>query len=229
MLALVTGGNKGIGFAIAKKLAESRIDVIIAARDKKKLKEAVKRLAGSTKAKILAFPCDVTRKSDIRELAGSVSKVGQLDILVNDAGVALRRNLAETEEEEIDSMIDVNLRGLIHCTKAFLPAMLERRKGIIINMASGAGKEAFPKMSIYCATKFGVVGFTAALGKEVAGSGVHVYSICPGATDTDMWHSLYPGEPAEYTAEDVAVEVMEAIRHAGRLEPGSAIDVTKRV
>jgi 3-oxoacyl-[acyl-carrier protein] reductase len=228
MLALVTGGNKGIGFAIAKKLAESGVDVIIAARDKKKLNEAAKRLAALTKAKILAFPCDVTRKSDIVKLARLVSKVGQLDILVNDAGVAMRRNLAETEDAEIDAMIDVNLRGLIHCTKAFLPAMLERRRGVIINMASGAGKEAYPKMSVYCASKFGVVGFSAALGKEVAKAGVHVYSICPGATDTDMWHSLYPGEPADFTAEDVAIEVMEAIRHAGKLEPGSAIDVTKR-
>jgi 3-oxoacyl-[acyl-carrier protein] reductase len=126
-------------------------------------------------------------------------------------------------------MIDVNFRGLIECTRAFLPRMLKRKKGIIINISSGAGKYGFPGMAVYCGTKFGVIGFSEALGREVAGSGVRVFAVCPGDTDTDMRHSLFPGEPAAYVPDDVAIEVMETIGNSDKIEPGSAIDVRKHV
>jgi short-subunit dehydrogenase len=225
MLALVTGGDRGIGFAIARKLAENGYDVIIAARDRQKLAEAAKALGvrGSW------IECDVADNKQIKKLEREVSKIGELDVLVNNAGVAYYKELAKNKQEEVDLMLEVNLRGLIECTRAFLPGMLRRKKGHIINISSGAGKYGFPNMAVYCATKFGVIGFSEALGREVASRGVHVFAICPGGTDTDMWHSLFPGQQATYSPEDVAIEVIETIRKSDQIEPGGAIDVRKHV
>lgn len=232
MLALVTGGDRGIGFAIAHKLAENGYDVVIAARNKNRLAEAKAKLSASG-ANVRIFACDLTKIKQIKKLVRDVSKLGNgaPDVLVNDAGVAFNKELLENSEEEIDLMLDVNLRGLIHCTKEFLPAMIKRKGGvsIIINISSGAGKVGFPGLAVYCATKFGVIGFTESLAQEVKKDGVLVYAICPGATDTDMWRSLYPGQRADYAPEDVAIEVLELIKNAKRVRSGSAIDVRKHI
>jgi short-subunit dehydrogenase len=226
MLALVTGGNRGIGFAIAKKLAENGYEVVIAARDKKKLKEAREALSGFG-VDVHSFVCDVTDKKDIAKLARSVGKIGPLDLLVNDAGVAYRNPLLQNDDREIDQMIAVNFRGLVECCRAFLPGMVKMKRGTIINISSGGGKTGYPELAVYCATKFAVIGFTQALAGEVEGDGVRVYAICPRSTESDMWHSLYPGDKAKHVPEDVAIEVMELLRDKGRISPGSAIDVRK--
>jgi 3-oxoacyl-[acyl-carrier protein] reductase len=228
MLALVTGGNRGIGRAIAKKLAENGFDIIICGRNKDTIAQVVAEIK-STGRNAFGFRCDMTKPSQIKALVKRAAKIGVPDVLVNDAGVAFRKNLLDNEQEEIDAMIDVNLRGLICCTKEFLPKMLERGRGIIVNISSGAGKAGFPELAVYCATKFGVIGFTESLAREVEKEGVRVYAICPGDTETDMWRSLYPGERATYLPEDVAIEVMELLKNADRIAPGSAIDVKKHV
>jgi len=227
MLALVTGGDRGIGFSIAGKLVENGYEVIIAATDKRKLEAAKKSLA--KKGKASAFRCDVTDRKQIKKLVKDVGRLGSVDLLVNNAGVAYRKEVLENRDDEIDEMIDVNFRGLVDCTKAFLPGMVERKKGVIINISSGAGKSGIPGLAVYCGTKFAVIGFTEALAGEVEGDGVRVYAICPGATETDMWHELYPGSEANYVPEDVAIEVMELLKDVERIEPGRAIDVRKHV
>ncbi len=225
MLALVTGGDRGIGYAIAFKLADEGYDIILAARDEKKLEKAASELKGLG-VQTHWFVCDLTDDSQIRKLAEDVKKLGKLDLLVNNAGVAYNKEFTENSQEEIDEMLAVNLRGLINCTKELLPLM---KKGMIINISSGAGKYGFPGMAVYCATKFGIIGFTEALAMELKGKGIRVYAICPGATQTDMWDALYPGSKATYVPEDVAVEVMELIKNSKKIEPGRAIDVRKHV
>jgi NAD(P)-dependent dehydrogenase (short-subunit alcohol dehydrogenase family) len=228
MLALVTGGARGIGFAIAKKLAENGYDVVITGRDRKRLDDARRKLE-KTGARAYSFECDVTDRRHVEGVVEKVWKIGPLDVLVNNAGVAFNRELLGNSDDEIERMIDTNLKGVIDCTRTFLPRMVERRKGIIINISSGAGKYGFPGLAVYSATKFAVIGFTEALAREVERRGVRVFAICPGDTDTDMWRSLYPGQKATYVPEDVAIEVMELVKNADRVKPGSAIDVRKHV
>jgi 3-oxoacyl-[acyl-carrier protein] reductase len=177
---------------------------------------------------VKAWPiaCDVSDDSQVKNLAEEVSKIGKLDILINNAGVAYYKNLDENTEEEIDKMIDVNLRGLIKTTKELIPLM---NKGLLINISSGAGKQGFPGLAVYCATKFAVIGFTEALAGELEGKGIRAYTVCPGDTQTDMWDGLFGGTPANYQPEDVAIEVIDLIKNNKDVQPGEAIDVQKHV
>ena len=225
MLALVSGGNRGIGLAIARALADEGMDLIIVGRNRESL-ESAKEEIEDLGVKVWPVACDVSDAAQVKKLAAQASKIGKLDILVNNAGVAYFRNLEENSEEEIDRMIDVNLRGLIKTTRELLPLM---NKGLIINISSGAGKQGFPGLAVYCATKFAVIGFTEALAGELEEKGIRAYSICPGDTQTDMWESLFPGTPATYKPEDVAMEVLHLIRNSKRIHPGKAIDVRKHV
>ncbi len=228
-LAIVTGGDRGIGRAISEKLALEGYDIVIAARNKRAISGQVKRIDGLG-AKAWGFVCDLTDKEQIKKFVkDATDQAGIPDILVNNAGVATNKDFVSNKDEEIDEMVGVNLLGLMFCTKAFLPKMIERKSGIVVNISSGAGKKGFPGLAAYCATKFGVIGFTESLAQEVEGKGVRVYAICPGATETEMYHALYPGEPADFKAEDVAIEVIELIKNAGKIKPGSAIDVRKHV
>jgi 3-oxoacyl-[acyl-carrier protein] reductase len=228
-LALVTGGDKGIGRAISEMLALEGYDIIVAARDKRAIATEVKRVE-ALGAKAWGFVCDLTDKAQIKKLAkDTVEQAGVPDVLINNAGVAINKEFASNSDDEIDEMVEVNLLGLMFCTRAFLPKMIDRKSGIIVNISSGAGRAGFPGLAVYCATKFGVIGFTESLAQEAEGEGVRVYAVCPGATETGMYHSLYPGEPADFKPEDVAIEVLELLKNASKIKPGSAIDVRKRV
>ncbi len=227
-LAIVTGGDRGIGRAISEKLALEGYDIVIAARNKRAISGQVKRIEGLG-AKAWGFVCDLTDKEQIRKLAkDATEQAGVPDILINNAGVATGKNFIHDTDEEIEAMVQVNLLGLMFCTGAFLPKMMERKSGMVVNISSVAGKTGFPGLAVYCATKFGVIGFTESLAKEVEKKGLRVYAICPGATETEMYHSLYPGEPADFKPEDVAKEVLELVKNAEKIKPGSAIDVRKR-
>ncbi|MCX6774225.1 MAG: SDR family NAD(P)-dependent oxidoreductase [Candidatus Micrarchaeota archaeon] len=165
-LAIVTGGNRGIGLAIARKLAENGIDIVIAARNRRLMADA-KSCIEKLGVKCWAFSCDVTSKKEIANLVKEVSKLGPVDILVNNAGIGFLKNFNYNKNNEIDSMIDTNFRGLVYFTKAFLPVMLARKKGIIINIASICGKIGYRELAVYCGTKFAVIGFTESLANEV--------------------------------------------------------------
>jgi short-subunit dehydrogenase len=223
MLALVTGGNRGIGLAIASILAAQGMDLIITGRNEKTLDSTKKKLEkdGIT---AWAFVCDVSDDEQVENLASEVAKIGKPDILINNAAVAYYKNFEENSDVEIDEMIDVNLRGLIKMTQAMIPLM---DKGLIINISSGAGKTAYAGLAVYCATKFGVIGFTEALAEELEKKGIRAYCICPGDTQTDMWESIMPGRPATYSPKDVAAEVLHLIKNNEKIRPGKAIDVRK--
>jgi short-subunit dehydrogenase len=221
MLALITGGNRGIGLSIARSLAKDGMDIIIVGRNKKTLDSAKEELEG-LKVKVWAIACDISDNGQVKNLASQVREIGAPGILINNAAVAYNRYFEETSEKEISLMIDVNLRGLIMVSREILPLMEE---GLLINISSGAGKQGFPGLAVYCATKFGVIGFTQALAEELKDTGMRAYAICPADTQTDMWESLHPGTPATYRPEDVAKEVINLIRNNKRIRPGSAISV----
>jgi short-subunit dehydrogenase len=228
MLALITGGDRGIGAAIAHKLAENGIDVIIVGRNKRRLHDAG---ASLKKLGVIAhaIQLDISKGENIKKLVKQVFEIGEPDILINNAGIAYYNDVIKVKPSEIDEMIDVNLRALIKVTRGFLPRLVKKRESMIINIASGAGKTGYPGLATYCATKFGVIGFTEGLAQELESFGVRVYAVCPGDTQTDMWDSLFPGEPATYVPEDVAIEIMNLIKNPKKTPSGKALDVRKHV
>jgi 3-oxoacyl-[acyl-carrier protein] reductase len=201
------------------------MDLILVGRNEKTL-ESAKRELEELEVKVWPIVCDVSDDSQVRNLAAEVAKIGKLDILINNAAVAYYKDLEDNSDEEIDQMIDVNLRGLIKTTKELVPLM---NKGLLINISSGAGKSGYPGLAVYCGTKFAVIGFTEALAGELEKKGIRAYTICPGDTQTDMWDALFPGTPATYHPDDVAMEVLHLIRNSKRIHPGKAIDVRKHV
>ena len=140
------------------------------------------------KKNILGLKCDVSKHSDVKTLVDvTINKFGKIDILVNNAGIVYFKSLLDTTEDEWDSITDINLKSIFLTTKEVLPHMIRNKSGgVIVNVSSGAGKSGFPNLSAYCASKFGVIGLTESIAKEVTGNNVKVMAICPGGVDTDM-------------------------------------------
>ena len=188
-IALVTGAGsqKGFGKAIALTLAREGCDIIAADRDYEGVKLTVAEIE-SLGRRALACRTDVAVGSEVsRMVAEGMAKFGRIDILVNNAGVgSTPKPFIEKTEAEWDNDIDINLRGVLYCTKAVLAHMLERRSGKIINIASGAGLTGLAGRSIYSAAKGGVIAFTKALAKEVGGSGINVNCLTPGIAETNF-------------------------------------------
>jgi NAD(P)-dependent dehydrogenase (short-subunit alcohol dehydrogenase family) len=176
-IAVITGGGRGIGAAIARRFAAAKMKVVITGRDEAKLAEVAKETGAR------AIRCDVTDRPAIARLA---KEVGRADVLVNNAGVAPSAPFTRTDDETWDSTIATNLTGTFLCTKAFLPGMLERGWGRVINVASVAGKIGFRYTSAYCASKAGVLGLTRSLALEVSQKGITVNAVCPGWVESEM-------------------------------------------
>lgn len=181
-VALVTGGGSGIGAEVAKRLAAGGAKVWIAGRREAALAEVAGAIAAAGGI-ARAIKCDVAIPGDITRMA---SEIGRCDILVNNAGVARSAPIAKLDDAHWAEAIAVNLTGTFLCTRAFLPAMMERGWGRVVNVASVAGKVGFLYTSAYCASKAGVLGFTRAVAMEAAKKGVTVNAVCPGWVDTDM-------------------------------------------
>jgi len=178
-VAVVTGGGKGIGAAVARRLLEAGSRVVVAGRDR----AALEAIAGAVPA-----VCDVTRPADVARLYDEThALVGPATILVNNAGVARSAKLADTDEEMWREALEVNLSGAYRVTRAFLGDLVAAgKRGWILNIASVAAKIGFPYTTAYCASKHGLLGFTRALALELAGRGPTVNCVCPGWVDTEM-------------------------------------------
>lgn len=181
--ALVTGGGRGIGAAIAAALLKDGARVTIAGRDAAVLAATAGALAALGRIDCLAL--DITDGAAVRSAVAGLARV---DILVNNAGQAGSASFLKTDDALWQRMLDVNLGGAFHCTQAALPGMLEAGWGRIVNVASTAGLAGYRYVAAYCAAKHGVIGMTRALALEVATRGVTVNAVCPGFTDTDIVH-----------------------------------------
>ena len=184
--AVVTGGGRGIGAAVAAALSRAGAEVLVSARTRKELDAVVESLAAMG-GQAWAFPCDVTQEADVKRLGEEARRrLGTVDLLVNNAGAAsssLVRKLALSEWERV---LAVNATGTFLCTREFIPEMMERKWGRVVNVASIAGLEGAKYVSHYSAAKHAVVGFTRSVALEVAGSGVTVNAVCPGYVATAM-------------------------------------------
>lgn len=184
--AVITGGGRGIGEAIAREMAAKGMRVVVSARSVDQLEGLAQELRDGG-AEAYALPCDVTDPDQVQTLADrSIEHLGQVDVLVNNAGIAISTPLKRLTLEEWNRIFAVNVTGTFLCTKAFLPAMVERQWGRVINVASIAGLSGAAYITAYAASKHAVVGFTRCLAAEVAASGVTVNAVCPGYVETEM-------------------------------------------
>jgi NAD(P)-dependent dehydrogenase (short-subunit alcohol dehydrogenase family) len=181
--ALVTGAGRGIGAAIAARLAAEGAKVTLVSRTRSQLEATAARLGA-------AAQCVCADIADPQSVVGAfeqaVRSFGPVDILVNNAGQAQSGPLHRAPEALWHTMIAVNLTGTYHCIRAALPAMFERKFGRVVNVASTAGLRGYPYVAAYCASKHGVIGLTRALALEVAERQVTVNAVCPGYTDTGI-------------------------------------------
>lgn len=191
-IAVVTGGGRGIGREIALSFAREGADVAVWDLDADNAAAVAVEIVGMGRA-ALAVSGDVSDEAAVAAgMAEVVAALGPVDILVNNAGIQTTAPLAQMETAMWDQMIAVNLRSVFLCTRAVLPAMMERGWGRVISTASQLVHKGAPERAHYCAAKAGIVGLTRALAYEVAKSGVTVNAICPGAIDTDMVRDMDP-------------------------------------
>jgi len=205
-VALVTGGGRGIGRAVALAFAREGARVTLAARTRTELDAVAAEVRGSG-GRALAVPADVTQESSVVELvARTLAEFGRIDILVTAAGAAAFGPVADSKLEEWELMMAVNLRGVYLTCRAALAPMIRQRRGTIINVVSVAAKQPIPGCAAYAASKHGVLGFTRVLAEELRPHGVRVGAICPGAVNTPLWDSIAnPPDRARMLApEDVA-------------------------
>ncbi len=184
--AVVTGGGRGIGAAIAQILVREGAKVVVSARSTNEIAGVAEGLGGAEN-QVWAVPCDVTEPEQVAALyRESVARLDQVDILVNNAGIADSAPLKSITLESWNRILAVNATGTFLCTQTFLPAMVERGWGRVVNIASIAGKTGGRYMAAYVASKHAALGFTRAVAAEVATTGVTVNAVCPGFVDTPM-------------------------------------------
>jgi NAD(P)-dependent dehydrogenase (short-subunit alcohol dehydrogenase family) len=183
-VAVVTGGSKGIGYAIAEGLLKEGAKVFICARNKTELKRALEQL--SAFGKVDGEVCDVRSEAQVKMMLDECMRVFEgVDILVNNAGIGIiGKTVEEMSAQEFEQTLQTNLFGVFYACHHAIPVMKERGGGYIINISSLAGQNAHPKMAAYNASKFGLNGFSEALMQEVREHGIKVTAICPGSVNT---------------------------------------------
>jgi 3-oxoacyl-[acyl-carrier protein] reductase len=200
-VALVTGGSRGIGRAIALRLAAMGATVAICGRDLKALQSVEAELTGRT-ARVFSQVADVTRSADVASLvAKTEAALGRISILVNNAGVGGFGPAHEKSEEDWDRVLNTNLKSVFLVSRAVAPSMIRAGRGDIINISSLAGRNAFAGGGLYCASKWGVQGLSACMAEDLREHGIRVSVICPGSVATEF-SGRGPKDPSKVLAAD---------------------------
>lgn len=192
--ALITGATSGIGKATARAFASQKIDLILCGRRQDALNELETELSELVSVTTLCF--DISDKTEVfKQIESLPSEFMQIDILVNNAGNAHGMDSIQTgNTDDWDSMIDINVKGLLYVSKAVIPGMVERKSGHIINIGSTAGKEVYANGNVYCASKFAVDALNQAMRIDLNKSGIRVGAVNPGMTKTDFSNVRFKGD-----------------------------------
>ncbi|UCF19468.1 MAG: SDR family oxidoreductase [Gemmatimonadota bacterium] len=219
--AIVTGGSKGIGRAIATALAEAGAGVVVCARDESETKRAAAEIGEASAGRVLGVAADVRSHEDVRRLvATAASELGGLDILVANAGVGGGFGpIDEIDPEDWHRVIDTNLTGVYYCCHEAVPELKRRGGGWIITIGSLAGRYAFAGGTAYNASKFGLLGFSEALMLDVRDHDIRVSCIMPGSVDTYFNDKEPSGDSWKLTPADVARTVLQLCEHENRSLP----------
>ena len=219
--AIVTGGTKGIGRAIAEALRREGVSICIAARHQAEIDEAVKELNQGDEGQAIGFVCDVRDYDQVRTLVDfTVKELGGLDILVNNAGIGIFQKVEDTTPEDFRAVLETNVFGVFHCCHEAIPQMKRRGGGYIINISSLAGVNAHPQMAAYNASKFGLNGFSEALMQEVRHDNIKVSYIMPGSVNTEFGGDSPSDKKSwQLTPQDIARVVIDLLRHDDRSLP----------
>jgi 3-oxoacyl-[acyl-carrier protein] reductase len=215
--AIVTGGTKGIGRAIAEAFLGEGLSVCIAARNQDEIDTALKELGGAA----IGFVCDVRNCDQVKGLIDyTVKQLGGLDILVNNAGIGIFETVEETTPEDFRAVLETNLFGVFYCCHEAIPEMKRRGGGYIINISSLAGANPHPRMAAYNASKFGLNGFSEALMQEVRHDNIKVSYIMPGSVNTEFGGDMASDEKSwQLRPEDIARVVTDLLQHDDRALP----------
>ncbi len=194
-VAIVTGAGRGIGRGIALRLAQDGAHLAVCdihSGNAEKVSQEIKQINPDDRG----FPIqmDVSVEKEVEAMVSRVVKeLGHIDILVNNAGILAVTPAIEISEQEWDRVLAVNLKGPFLCSKHVARAMIKRKKGNIVNIASESGKKGEPFLAHYCASKFGVIGLTQVFAKELGSHNIHVNAVCPGCIETDMFTAVDEG------------------------------------
>jgi short-subunit dehydrogenase len=232
-VAVVTGASSGIGLATAVALATAGARVALVSRSAARLEAAAREVdrAARNRAAALRLPCDVSDPDAVVAMAERVRRdAGTPDIVVNNAGIGHWGPIVELPLERIRTVFDVNFFGAVHCTKAFLPAMLARRRGTVVFVSSGFGELPFPRTAAYCASKHAMNGFAGSLRAEVEPLGINVLLVLPGVTRTAFFDAnAYPADVLSrhlfqqmVSPERVARRIVRALNELGLRLCGAA-------
>ena len=219
-VAVITGGSKGIGFAVAESLVKNGVNVFICARDKADLKRAIDDLSRSGRAE--GEVCDVRSESQVRMMLEECERVfGGVDILINNAGVGyFGKTVEDFSPDEFRQTIETNLFGAFYACHYAIPMMKRRGGGYIINISSLAGQNPHPRMAAYNASKFGLNGFTEAMMQEVRQDNIKVSYICPGSVNTYFGGDAPTPEQAwQLQPDDIAQVVVDLLKMDPRALP----------
>jgi NAD(P)-dependent dehydrogenase (short-subunit alcohol dehydrogenase family) len=219
--AIVTGGTKGIGRAIAEALLSERISVCIAARTQNEIDKVVQELNQDNKVRAIGFVCDVRDYDQVKALIdNTVNQLGGLDILVNNAGIGTFETVEATSPEDFRAVLETNLFGVFYCCHEAIPQMKKRGSGYIINISSLAGVNPHPQMAAYNASKFALNGFSEALMQEVRHDNIKVSYIMPGSVNTEFGGDSPSDEKSwQLTPQDIARVVIDLLHHDDRSLP----------
>lgn len=217
-VAVITGASRGIGKSIAEHYASEGAKLVISARNPESL-GAVRDQLKAGGANVISVVADVSNEKDVATLMkAAIEAFGRIDILVNNAGFGIFKPVIEMGTDEFDSLFNVNMRGTFIATREALPHMIEMKDGVIINIASLAGKNAVENGAAYAATKWAMLGFAKSLMLEVRKHNIRVITICPGSVDTEFGSRRHPNREKILKPADVA----EAAVLAASL-PGTAM------
>ena len=220
-IAIVTGGTKGIGRAIAEALIREGVSVSISARRQDEIVRAVDELNQVGTGRTTGFVCDVRDYDQVKALIDQTAQeFGGVDILINNAGIGIFATVADTSPEDFRAVLETNLCGVFYCCHATIPQMKKRGGGYIINISSLAGVNAHPRMAAYNASKFGLNGFSEALMQEIRHDNIKVSYIMPGSVNTEFGGDSPSDEKSwQLTPQDIARVVIDLLHHDDRSLP----------